>query len=155
MTPVASAHPFLLSVLLVCFTPQTQIGTPYYMSPEIWSRKPYNYGTDIWSLGCLTYELCALRPPFLGNKYVFTPYSGLAVRVFRHSVYSSIAAHSPALLSAPLFCVLCLHIPSQFSNPSRSIHRVCLWCSMNELKTAVLGGHYAAIPSVYRYPHGI
>jgi serine/threonine protein kinase len=49
---------------------QTQIGTPYYMSPEIWSRKPYNYGTDIWSLGCLTYELCALRPPFLGNKYV-------------------------------------------------------------------------------------
>lgn len=50
---------------------QTQIGTPYYMSPEIWSRKPYNYGTDIWSLGCLTYELCALRPPFLGNKYVY------------------------------------------------------------------------------------
>ncbi len=40
------------------------------MSPEIWARRPYNWSTDIWSLGCLIYELCALRPPFLGNKCV-------------------------------------------------------------------------------------
>jgi serine/threonine protein kinase len=52
----------------VSFRLQTQIGTPYYMSPEIWGRRPYNYATDVWSLGCLIYELCALRPPFLGNK---------------------------------------------------------------------------------------
>lgn len=46
---------------------KTQIGTPYYMSPEIWQNKIYDVSCDIWSLGCMVYELCALRPPFLGN----------------------------------------------------------------------------------------
>ena len=46
---------------------KTQIGTPYYMSPEIWQNKVYDSSCDIWSLGCMIYELCALRPPFLGN----------------------------------------------------------------------------------------
>ena len=46
---------------------KTQIGTPYYMSPEIWQNKIYDKSCDIWSLGCMIYELCALRPPFLGN----------------------------------------------------------------------------------------
>lgn len=46
---------------------KTQIGTPYYMSPEIWQNKVYDKSCDIWSLGCMIYELCALRPPFLGN----------------------------------------------------------------------------------------
>mgnify|MGYP003386195420 CR=1 FL=1 len=46
---------------------KTQIGTPYYMSPEIWQNKIYDSSCDIWSLGCMLYELCALRPPFLGN----------------------------------------------------------------------------------------
>lgn len=48
---------------------QTQIGTPYYMSPEIWNNRPYDATSDIWSLGCMIYELCALRPPFMGNSF--------------------------------------------------------------------------------------
>ena len=44
-------------------------GTPYYSSPEIWSEKPYDYKTDIWSLGCIIYELCSLRPPFGGLTF--------------------------------------------------------------------------------------
>ena len=48
---------------------KTQIGTPYYMSPEIWSNKPYNESSDMWALGCLVYELCALHPPFLGDSF--------------------------------------------------------------------------------------
>jgi NIMA (never in mitosis gene a)-related kinase len=43
---------------------RTQIGTPYYLSPEICDGKSYNSKTDIWSLGCLLYELCTLRHPF-------------------------------------------------------------------------------------------
>lgn len=48
---------------------QTQIGTPYYMSPEIWQNRPYDSSSDIWALGCMIYELCSLRPPFLGNSF--------------------------------------------------------------------------------------
>jgi len=42
----------------------TQTGTPYYASPEVWKDKPYDWRSDIWSLGCVIYELCALKPPF-------------------------------------------------------------------------------------------
>ena len=46
----------------------TQTGTPYYASPEIWLDKPYNFKSDIWSLGCILYELCQLKPPFRGTS---------------------------------------------------------------------------------------
>jgi len=39
-------------------------GTYMYLSPEIVNHKPYNYKADIWSLGVVLYELCALKPPF-------------------------------------------------------------------------------------------
>ena len=45
----------------------TQIGTPYYMSPEIVKRKTYSKKIDIWSLGCLLYELIYFKPPFAGK----------------------------------------------------------------------------------------
>ncbi|KAM9383420.1 serine/threonine-protein kinase Nek2 [Phaethornis superciliosus] len=43
---------------------KTFVGTPYYMSPEQMNYMSYNEKSDIWSLGCLLYELCALSPPF-------------------------------------------------------------------------------------------
>ena len=42
----------------------TQTGTPYYASPEVWRDLPYDNKSDIWSLGCVLSELCALKPPF-------------------------------------------------------------------------------------------
>lgn len=44
----------------------TVVGTPYYLSPEIVQSNKYGFPTDIWSLGVLLYEICALRPPFNG-----------------------------------------------------------------------------------------
>merc|ERR1719191_1147750 len=43
---------------------KTAIGTPYYLSPEICQEKPYSFGSDVWALGCVLYELAALRVPF-------------------------------------------------------------------------------------------
>lgn len=43
----------------------TQTGTPYYSSPEVWSDLPYNGKCDVWSLGCVLYEMTSFRPPFL------------------------------------------------------------------------------------------
>ena len=45
----------------------TQTGTPYYASPEVWNDVPYSYKSDLWSIGCVIYELCALHPPFNGK----------------------------------------------------------------------------------------
>ena len=45
----------------------TQTGTPYYASPEVWRDEPYSYKSDLWSIGCVIYEMCTLRPPFNGK----------------------------------------------------------------------------------------
>jgi len=44
------------------------VGTPYYISPEIVDNLPYSFKTDIWSLGVILYEMCALKPPFDGRS---------------------------------------------------------------------------------------
>lgn len=46
----------------------TFAGTPLYMAPEMLNNLPYDYKIDIWSLGCIIYELCALEPPFNGRS---------------------------------------------------------------------------------------
>lgn len=48
---------------------KTQTGTPYYISPEIWLDKPYNEKADIWSIGCVIYEMCTGNPPFTGTNF--------------------------------------------------------------------------------------
>lgn len=80
----------------------TQTGTPYYASPEVWQDKPYELKSDIWSFGCILYELCSLKPPFTANSM-----EGLFRKVMR-GVYPKI----PAVYSDKLAKVIdsCLKI---------------------------------------------
>ena len=49
-------------------TASTQTGTPYFASPEIWNDQPYDYKCDIWSVGCIIYEMASLHVPFRGTS---------------------------------------------------------------------------------------
>jgi NIMA (never in mitosis gene a)-related kinase len=42
----------------------TQTGTPYYAAPEVWRDQPQTGKSDIWSLGCVLFELMSFQPPF-------------------------------------------------------------------------------------------
>ena len=46
----------------------TQTGTPYYAAPEVWENESYNNKCDIWSVGCIVYEMAALHVPFRGTS---------------------------------------------------------------------------------------
>jgi len=65
----------------------TQTGTPYYASPEVWMDKPYDSKSDIWSAGCVIYELATLKPPFRAKDM-----DGLYKRVIKGS-YSKLPSH--------------------------------------------------------------
>lgn len=43
-------------------------GTPLYMAPELVQEQPYNHSADLWSLGCILYELYYGKPPFYTDK---------------------------------------------------------------------------------------
>ncbi|RPD59747.1 kinase-like protein [Lentinus tigrinus ALCF2SS1-7] len=71
----------------------TYVGTPYYMSPELMQEKAYDSKSDIWSLGCLIYELCALKPPFHEAK----THAELSILIRNGRVPPLPKGYSPAL----------------------------------------------------------
>ncbi|GMF39760.1 unnamed protein product [Phytophthora fragariaefolia] len=56
----------VLSHTLACA--QTSIGTPYYTAPEICLGKRYNAKADIWSLGCVLFEMVSFKHAFEGRS---------------------------------------------------------------------------------------
>jgi len=44
------------------------VGTLFYISPEVCKGEAFSTKTDIWSLGCILYEICTNRKPFDGTS---------------------------------------------------------------------------------------
>ncbi|NXO50438.1 NEK11 kinase, partial [Aramus guarauna] len=63
---------FGVSCLLMgsCDLATTFTGTPYYMSPEALKHQGYNTKSDIWSLGCILYEMCCMNHAFTGHNFL-------------------------------------------------------------------------------------
>ena len=89
----------------------TQCGTPYYLPPEVCNGAQYNAKADMWSLGVLAYELCALRYPFaaatlpalvmaiVAGKYTPLPSAGRSAEL-RGLVYTMLRQRPKDRLSA-------------------------------------------------------
>ncbi len=63
----------------VCVCVYVQVGTPYYVSPEVVRGAGYDWKSDVWSLGCLLYELACLHSPFEVGMCVCTCVGARAV----------------------------------------------------------------------------
>ncbi|MEW5315749.1 MAG: hypothetical protein WDW38_007155 [Sanguina aurantia] len=72
----------------------TVVGTPSYMGPELMQGKPYGTKNDLWGLGCVLYELAALKPAFQACNM-----SGLVRRITSGPTPTLPSRYSPELTS--------------------------------------------------------
>ena len=52
----------------------TFTGTPFYLAPEICMSQNYGFQSDLWSLGCILYELCSLEHAFAADSLLSLVY---------------------------------------------------------------------------------
>ncbi|CAE7578338.1 NEK1 [Symbiodinium natans] len=86
---------------------RTMVGTPYYLSPEIIEDRPYNFKSDIWSLGVVLYEMTTLKHPFDADSLVI-----LASKILKDQYPPPDASYSPDLLSL-IRSMLCKDAPQR------------------------------------------
>lgn len=82
---------------------RTFAGSPYWLSPEIITRKAYDTKTDIWSLGILIIEMLEGAPPYLNEA----PLKAIYLIASRGKPDINYRKLSPELAS---FLDLCLNI---------------------------------------------
>jgi len=81
----------------------SKVGTPYYLSPERIGQDSYDFKSDIWSMGCVLYEMAALYSPFYGEKM---SYLVLAKNIEKCSYPPLSASYSRELLDLVGQCII-------------------------------------------------
>ncbi|TID29633.1 hypothetical protein CANINC_001752 [Pichia inconspicua] len=97
---------------------QTYVGTPYYMPPEVIKEQAYNTLCDVWSLGCVIYELCALIPPFTAKTH-----TQLQEKI-KNGIFPDIPSHFSNRL---VMCIkACLVVdPTERADVNQLLQEVC------------------------------
>ena len=85
----------------------TVIGTPYYMSPEVCQNQPYSYKSDVWALGCILYEMCALQQAWNGSNLL-----GLVYKIVQQKYPPLPESYSPNLreLVRYIYIHICIYL---------------------------------------------
>ncbi len=77
------------------------------MAPELVREQPYDHMADLWSLGCILFEVYVGRPPFYTNSIFQVPRrAALRDRALTLCPYLCPAMYNSALFLAhfPAFC---------------------------------------------------
>ncbi|KAH3768623.1 serine/threonine-protein kinase Nek11-like isoform X1 [Dreissena polymorpha] len=112
----------------------TFTGTPYYMSPEVLKHEGYNSKSDVWSIGCILYEMCALDHAFDGKSLMSV-------------MYKIVEGDPPEL-------------PSKYSRELSDIFKLMLKKEQDKrptatelLKIPLISGHLAKMSEEYQAKH--
>jgi serine/threonine protein kinase len=71
----------------------TRVGTPLYLAPELVKQKPYDYKIDVWAMGCILYQMCAMKSPFHGENLI-----SLGYNIVHHAPEAIPTKYSPELI---------------------------------------------------------